>query len=75
MRAPGPKSRTPEVHMIGDNDSRNRCETDAAAIEGIRRGLHGMYQGTGEDAEDAFASLEREGGIAAPEPVSKPRRA
>jgi PHD/YefM family antitoxin component YafN of YafNO toxin-antitoxin module len=33
---------------------------NAAAIVGIQRGLQGMYQGTGEDAEDAFASLERE---------------
>ncbi len=36
----------------------------ASAIAGIQRGLQGMYQGTGEDAEDAFASLERELGIA-----------
>ena len=33
---------------------------NAAAIVGIQRGLQGMCQGTGEDAEDAFASLERE---------------
>ena len=33
---------------------------NAAAIVGIQRGLQGMYEGTGEDAEDAFASLERE---------------
>ncbi|HET7233849.1 MAG TPA: type II toxin-antitoxin system Phd/YefM family antitoxin [Longimicrobium sp.] len=37
---------------------------NAAAIVGIQRGLQGMYDGTGEDAEDAFASLERELGIA-----------
>lgn len=36
---------------------------DAAAVAGIRRGLEGMYAGTGEDAEDAFAILERELGI------------
>jgi hypothetical protein len=36
----------------------------AAAIVGIQRGLQGMYDGTSEDAEDAFASLERELGIA-----------
>jgi PHD/YefM family antitoxin component YafN of YafNO toxin-antitoxin module len=36
----------------------------ATAIVGIQRGLQGMYDGTGEDAEDAFASLERELGIA-----------
>lgn len=35
----------------------------AAAIVGIQRGLQGMYAGTGEDADDAFASLERELGI------------
>lgn len=35
----------------------------ASAIVGIQRGLQGMYEGTGEDAEDAFASLERELGI------------
>jgi hypothetical protein len=33
---------------------------NAAAIVGIQRGLQGMIEGTGEDAEDAFASLERE---------------
>lgn len=37
---------------------------NAAAIAGIQRGLQGMYDGTGEDAEDAFASIERELGIA-----------
>jgi hypothetical protein len=36
----------------------------AAAIISIHRGLQGMYAGTGEDAEDVFASLERELGIA-----------
>ena len=36
---------------------------NAAAIVGIQRGLQGMYEGTGEDADDAFASLERELGI------------
>jgi hypothetical protein len=36
---------------------------NAAVIVGIQRGLQGMYEGTGEDAEDAFASLERELGI------------
>lgn len=36
---------------------------NAAAIVGIQRGLLGMYAGTGEDAEDTFASLERELGI------------
>lgn len=37
---------------------------NAAAVVGIQRGLQGMYDGTGEDAEDAFASLERERGSA-----------
>jgi hypothetical protein len=36
----------------------------ASTIVGIQRGLQGMYQGTGEDAEEAFALLERELGIA-----------
>lgn len=36
---------------------------NAAAIVGIQRGLQGMYEGSGEDAEDAFASIERELGI------------
>jgi hypothetical protein len=36
---------------------------NAAAIVRIQRGLQGMYEGTGDDAEDAFASLERELGI------------
>ena len=36
---------------------------NADAIVGIQRGLHGMYAGTGENADDAFASLERELGI------------
>jgi PHD/YefM family antitoxin component YafN of YafNO toxin-antitoxin module len=37
---------------------------NAAAIVGLQRGLQGMYDGTGDVAEDAFASLERELGIA-----------
>lgn len=36
---------------------------NAAAIVGIQRGLQGMYEGTGEEADDAFSSLERELGI------------
>lgn len=32
----------------------------AAAIVGIQRGLQGMYEGSGVDAEEVFASLERE---------------
>jgi PHD/YefM family antitoxin component YafN of YafNO toxin-antitoxin module len=36
---------------------------NAAAIVGIQRGLQGMIEGTGEDAEDAFRSLEDELGI------------
>lgn len=36
---------------------------NAAAIVGIQRGLQGMVEGTGEAAEAAFASLERELGI------------
>jgi hypothetical protein len=36
---------------------------DAAAIAGIQRGLQGMYVETGEDAVDAFVSLEHELGI------------
>ena len=35
----------------------------AAAIAGIERGLKGMDEGTGEDAEKALATLERELGI------------
>lgn len=35
----------------------------AAALIGIHRGLQGVYAGTGDDAVDAFASLERELGI------------
>ena len=37
---------------------------NAAAIVGIQRGLQGMSEGTGEDAEDVFAALEREFGVA-----------
>jgi hypothetical protein len=36
---------------------------EAASVIGVHRGLQGMHAGTGEDAEDAFASLERELGI------------
>jgi hypothetical protein len=36
---------------------------NAAAIVGIQRGLQGMIEGTGEEAEDVFASLERELGV------------
>ena len=36
---------------------------NAAATVGIQRGLQGVEAGTGEAAEDAFASLEREVGI------------
>lgn len=32
----------------------------AAAIGGIHRGLQVMYEGTGEVADDAFESLERD---------------
>ncbi len=35
----------------------------SAAIVGIQRGLQGIHAGTGEDAEEAFASLAREVGI------------
>lgn len=35
----------------------------ASAIAGIQRGLRGICAGTGEDAEQAFASLETELGI------------
>lgn len=35
----------------------------ASAIAGVQRGLQGIGEGTGEDAEDAFTSLERELGI------------
>lgn len=41
---------------------------NAAAILGIQRGLHGMYGGTGEGAEEAFASLESELGIPPEQP-------
>lgn len=50
-----------------DTSSRRKLPdlaSTASAIAGIQRGLQGMYQGTGEDAEDAFASLEGEFGIA-----------
>jgi len=36
---------------------------NAAAIVSIQRGLQGMHAGTGKDAEETFASLERELGI------------
>ncbi len=36
---------------------------NAASIIGVHRGIQSMYAGTGENAEDAFASLERELGI------------
>jgi hypothetical protein len=36
---------------------------NAAAIVGIQRGLRGTMEGTGEDADDAFQSLEDELGI------------
>jgi hypothetical protein len=36
---------------------------NAAAIVGIQRGLQGMIEGTGEDADDTFRSLEDELGI------------
>jgi hypothetical protein len=36
---------------------------NAAAIVGIQRGLQGMNDGSGEDADEAFASLEQELGI------------
>ena len=36
---------------------------NAAAIVAIQRGLNGVEAGTGEAAEDPFASLEREFGI------------
>jgi hypothetical protein len=45
------------------SDELRDLAANAAAIVGIQRGLRGMYDGTGEDAEDAFASLERELGI------------
>lgn len=35
----------------------------AEAIVGIQRGLKGMYEGTGENAESAFESLRRELGV------------
>jgi hypothetical protein len=41
----------------------NDSHSAKAAIVGIQRGLQGMYEGTGEDAEHAFAALERELGI------------
>jgi hypothetical protein len=44
--------------------STNAAEVPDNRLQGIQRGLQGMYDGTGEDAEDAFASLERELGIA-----------
>jgi hypothetical protein len=36
---------------------------NAGAIIGTERGLQGMYEGTGEDADEAFAALERELGL------------
>jgi len=56
----------PGAHVINLKDihSLSDFQRNAASIVGIQRGLQGMYDGTGEDAEDAFASLERELGIA-----------
>lgn len=36
---------------------------NAAVAAGIQRGFQGIEDGTGEEAEEAFASLERELGI------------
>lgn len=53
-RIPDPRGRSQKLLDLAAN---------AATIMGIQRGLQGMYEGTGEDAEDAFASLGRELGI------------
>jgi PHD/YefM family antitoxin component YafN of YafNO toxin-antitoxin module len=52
--------------VIQDAESYQRLldlAANAEAIIGIQRGLAGMYAGTGEDADDAFAFLEEELGI------------
>lgn len=40
-----------------------RLQQAEERTQGIERGLRGMYAGTGEDAEDAFRSLEHDLGI------------
>ena len=50
----------PDEIRLPSDDERNR---PTPVLIGILRGLRGMYDGSGEDASDAFASLERELGI------------
>lgn len=52
--------------VVQDAESYQRLvdlAAEAAAIVGIQRGLQGLHAGSGEDAEKAFAALERELGI------------
>ena len=54
--------------MMNPSEAYHTLADEAAnvpAIQGVQRGLQGMHEGTGEDAEDAFASFEREIGIPA----------
>jgi hypothetical protein len=55
---------------LRENGDHGVLAAHASAIAGIQRGLQGMYQGRGEDAEDAFASLEREMGTSEYQPGS-----
>lgn len=50
------------LHADADQERLDRA-ANTAAIVGIQRGLQGMYDGTSQDAEDAFTSLERKLGI------------
>src|SRR5690606_30318419 len=52
--------------VVQDAESYQRLvdlAAEAAAIVGIQRGLLGLHSGSGEEAEDTFATLERELGI------------
>lgn len=55
---------------LRENGAPGVLAAHASAIAGIQRGLQGMYLGTGEDAEGAFASLEREMEVSEHQPRS-----